>query len=255
MVQGNQQHLGSTRTKVQSPAQPSGLRILALLQPWLRWQQWLGSDPWPRNFICHGAAKKMGVGCSHKISHTPRLCAEGVIWKEPGSEPLANLGEIPGKSRGTWDSPWDREASSSHFWKLVLPRGHWCWQAPFWSPPHSMLALGTFLPASGPTPPPDPQDPAASLLEASPANQMVWQSAADIPGPMASHTGCNPIHQWVGSLCVGQGLSTNWVRANTAFQCTHSDWPSHNRGAHSSQRGTPRTYGYGDWRGVCCLAP
>ena len=157
MVQGNQQHLGSTRTKVRSPAQPSGLRILALLQPWLRWQQWLGSDPWPRNFICHGAAKKMGVGCSHKISHTPRLCAEGVIWKEPGSEPLANLGEIPGKSRGTWDSPWDREASSSHFWKLVLPRGHWCWQAPFWSPPHSMLALGTFLPASGPTPPPDPK--------------------------------------------------------------------------------------------------
>ena len=34
------------------------VKDLALLQLWLRLQQWLGSDPWPGNSICHGEAEK-----------------------------------------------------------------------------------------------------------------------------------------------------------------------------------------------------
>ena len=30
---------------------------------------------------------------THKISHTPRCMAEAVIGKEPGANPLADLGE------------------------------------------------------------------------------------------------------------------------------------------------------------------
>ena len=52
------QHLGSTETQVQSPAQHSGLLDPAVPWLWLRSQLWLGSDPWPRNSICHRAAKR-----------------------------------------------------------------------------------------------------------------------------------------------------------------------------------------------------
>ena len=38
--------------------QAQWVKGLALQQLWLRWQLWLGSDPWPRKSICGGAAKK-----------------------------------------------------------------------------------------------------------------------------------------------------------------------------------------------------
>ena len=68
VVQQDQWHLGSSGMQVPSRAWPCGLEIqhccnwaswvgdLALLQ--LRLQMWLGSDPWPRNSMCHRAAKK-----------------------------------------------------------------------------------------------------------------------------------------------------------------------------------------------------
>ena len=40
------------------PGPAQWVNDLALLQLWPRWQLWLGSDPWPRYFICHRAAKK-----------------------------------------------------------------------------------------------------------------------------------------------------------------------------------------------------
>ena len=49
-------HLCNTRTQVQSPASHSGLKDPVLSQR--RSHLWLGSDPWPGNSICCGAAKK-----------------------------------------------------------------------------------------------------------------------------------------------------------------------------------------------------
>ena len=54
----NQQHLCSTRTEVQSPAQYNLLKDLPFQQLWHRLKLWLRSDPCPGNSICHGAATK-----------------------------------------------------------------------------------------------------------------------------------------------------------------------------------------------------
>ena len=40
------------------PSLVQWVKDLALPQLWLRSQLWLGSDPWPRNSICHKVAKK-----------------------------------------------------------------------------------------------------------------------------------------------------------------------------------------------------
>ena len=58
LAQWDWQHLGSTERQVQSLAQHNRLRILPLLQLWSRSILWLGSDPWSRNSICCGVAKK-----------------------------------------------------------------------------------------------------------------------------------------------------------------------------------------------------
>ena len=58
MAQQDMQHLCSTRMQVCSLAQCNGLKDLALPQLWHRLHLWLGSDPWPRNSICHGVAKE-----------------------------------------------------------------------------------------------------------------------------------------------------------------------------------------------------
>ena len=57
VTQWNEQHLCSTRTQVRSLAQHSGFKDPML--PHLHsLQLWFGSDPWPRNSICLGVAKK-----------------------------------------------------------------------------------------------------------------------------------------------------------------------------------------------------
>lgn len=58
MVQWDQQYLWSTEMQVQSPAQHSGLEAQALLQLLFGSQMRLGSDPWPRNSICHTVQPK-----------------------------------------------------------------------------------------------------------------------------------------------------------------------------------------------------
>ena len=62
---------------------------------------------------------------THKISHTLSPSTEAVIWKEPGSDPLADLREPPGAAGGNWDSP----------------QGHRCWQQPFGGACSTMRAL------------------------------------------------------------------------------------------------------------------
>ena len=74
----------------------------------------------------------------HKISHALSPNAQAVIWKEPGSDSLADLGEPSGEAGGNW----------------LSSRGHRCWQhqylgahsnkrtlvleAPFCSTPYSI---------------------------------------------------------------------------------------------------------------------
>ena len=58
VVQRDRWCLWSTGTQIQSPAQHSALRI----QCFHRLQLWPGSDSWPRNSICHGAAEEKGKG-------------------------------------------------------------------------------------------------------------------------------------------------------------------------------------------------
>ena len=48
----------SARTQVQSLAQGSDLKDLALPQLWCKSQPWLRSDPWPGNSMCREVAKK-----------------------------------------------------------------------------------------------------------------------------------------------------------------------------------------------------
>ena len=57
MAQRDWLHLGSNETHVGSPA-PQCVKDLALPQLWCRSQLHLGTDPWPGNTICHGAAQK-----------------------------------------------------------------------------------------------------------------------------------------------------------------------------------------------------
>ena len=52
------------------------------------------------------------------------------------------FGESHRESEGNWGSHWDTDTSSSHLGELILPRGHWYWQAPFWNPPSSLLSSG-----------------------------------------------------------------------------------------------------------------
>ena len=39
--------------------------------------------------------------------------------------------------------PYETDTCCSHFWEIchILPCGHWHWQAQFWNPPFSLLAL------------------------------------------------------------------------------------------------------------------
>ena len=58
MAQQDQQYLCRARMQIWSLAQHGELKDLALLQLPHRSQLQLRSDPWSRNSICHGVAKK-----------------------------------------------------------------------------------------------------------------------------------------------------------------------------------------------------
>ena len=61
------------------------------------------------------------------------------------SDPLADLGEAPQNSGATGTQPGDTDTDCSNVGLLIQPRGYCCWQAPFWSPPSSLLVPGTRL--------------------------------------------------------------------------------------------------------------
>ena len=47
----------------------------------------------------------------HRISHKLITSIKAVIWKEPESNPLADLRETPEEKGGNWDSPWGHRCS------------------------------------------------------------------------------------------------------------------------------------------------
>ena len=54
--------------------------------------------------------------------------AEAVVWKEPGSEPFADLGEPPREAGSKWSSLGTQMLVAV----IVLPQGHCCRQPQFW---------------------------------------------------------------------------------------------------------------------------
>ena len=70
---------------------------------------------------------------AHKISHALGPRAEAVIWKEPGSDLPADLGEPPREAGGNWSSPWGHR----HWWQ-TFGGAHSTTR----DPPSSSLALG-----------------------------------------------------------------------------------------------------------------
>lgn len=95
------------------------------------------------------------VGHTHTISHELRPSAEPVNWKEPGSDPFADLGEPSRAAGDNWSSLWEHTYWHQKFEELALPQGYWDWQVPFWSPLSTLLALEacppTSRPATGPS--------------------------------------------------------------------------------------------------------
>lgn len=80
------------------------------------------------------------------ILYIPHPSTEVVIWKRL-SDSRAELGDTPPTQRR-------REATGAHprvintltqftavLREFILAQGHWCWQAPYWSPPSSLLTL------------------------------------------------------------------------------------------------------------------
>ena len=72
------------------------------------------------------------------MSHTLGPRTKAIIWKEHGSDPLANLGEPPREAGGNW--------GHTHLWQMfqefVPSQGHWCWQVSFWNLSFNLLAKG-----------------------------------------------------------------------------------------------------------------
>ena len=77
---------------------------------------------------------------------------------------------------------------TSHLGGLVLPQGHWCWQAPFWSLPSSLLLPGAYLPSSWPALVPGPPEPKRQPhwdLPTYPTPTVGWPQLQDLAPPPA----------------------------------------------------------------------
>ena len=78
--------------------------------------------------------------CKNLLAPSPY--AEAAVWKESGSDILADLRESCGETGGSWDSPWELTCLWQLFHYLSLP----CWRRPwwllFWNSPSSLLAPG-----------------------------------------------------------------------------------------------------------------
>ena len=85
--------------------------------------------------------KKKKPECAQK-SHKPQH--RTVIWKEPGSDPLADLGGPPGEAGGNWNTPWEKRHWWQSFWGARSSTITLVWQVPFCNPPARRLAPGTW---------------------------------------------------------------------------------------------------------------
>ena len=143
---------------------------------------------------------------THKISHALRPSTEAVIWEEPGSGPLTDLGEA--SQRGRRDSPWGHWWQP--FWELVLPLGHWCWQAPFWSPPSNYWCWEPALTTSGLTPAPGSLRAPSKSLKNQHHPPAGWEQLQDFQGT-------SPPHKWA-STSIGIQVPS----ASRHGDCQHS---------------------------------
>ena len=125
---------------------------------------------------------------SIKISYTPNPSTEAVIWKDPGSDSVADLREPPGEAEAIGTPARDIDTGSSHFGKLILSQGQYIYsitiliycQALFWSPSLTYQHWGLTCPPVGWHQPGDPLGPAASTSEPAlshhprPCSQISW---------------------------------------------------------------------------------
>ena len=58
----------------------------------------------------------------HKISHNLSPSTEALVLREPGSNPLANISELPGEAGG---NSGDKDSSNSHFSVSHISRLHY----------------------------------------------------------------------------------------------------------------------------------
>ena len=82
---------------------------------------------------------------THKISHVPGCIAEAVIWKKLWSDQTADFRGFSERQETTGAHPRNTDTGSIQFWEVGVPCGHWCWQAPLWNLPSSLLTLGPSL--------------------------------------------------------------------------------------------------------------
>lgn len=136
----------------------------------------------------------------------------------------------------------DTDAGGSHFGELLLPGGHWCWQASFWNPTSGLLVRGAY--------PPPPTSGLALALD-----RLGHTARLDRSWP------CPPATTWLsgpGSQ-PGQGpaLPTHTPTVvSSTYPHTHSNQLHHYRRVFTDHiGGTPREYSSGGLRGMCCWAP
>ena len=115
------------------------------------------------------------------------------------------LESFPEKQETTGMLPEGTDSGGSRFMELLLPRGQWCRQAPFWSPSSSLLVSGDHRPNRDLYQPRDPKDPTASHARTQPCPPVASTSSGTPYAMQPTMPGLGPIHQWAGSHQREQG--------------------------------------------------
>ena len=165
------------------------------------------------------------------ISHAPSPRAKALLWSL-GQTHLPMLESLLERQEAVWI----KEASSSHFWELILSWGHWCWQVAFWSLP-SGLSMPGALPAH--------QQVGASL--GTQPHRPIGHPQPTQPWaiPSSRHFGlCSQLHwdlTWLTTTTWGRTWEPTGLGASFNDPWAHRSQPHHNRKVHATQiRGTPR---------------
>lgn len=91
------------------------------------------------------------------------------------------------------------DAGSSHFWKLVLPWGHWWRQVPLLSPPSSQLVLALTCPLVCHHKPQEHSHAEHTAMWGLTPPTSERTPASEPTRPVASLLGTHPCHQWAGT--------------------------------------------------------